>query len=595
MGAHSGEPMPEGMDGDLDAEVIYDPPNLTFPFGAYICVVDIDPGTAQVKVRRFIAVDDCGTRINPMIIDGQVHGGLTDGVGMALMEIIAFDEEGNCLDGSFMDYLIPTALEVPDWETGYTVTPSPHHPIGAKGIGESATVGSPPAIVNAVVDALTHPRRRPHGHALHPGPRLGRHAGAARAAAVMTPAALAARRRNSRAAGEPFVHATVVRAQRPTSVHAGDIALVLGDGTIEGFVGGDCVEHSVRAYSLRGPGRTGSRSCCASCPREEEAREDVEEGAVDGPEPVPERRGDRGLPRAGRARPAGARGRRDADRRRGHARSAPSSASTSCCSRRASAPRAGDLGLVVASHGREEAGALRRGLRAGVPYVALVASRARGAGVLGELRGDGVADEPSRASTSPPGIDIGARTPAEIALSILARVVEVRRREPEAPPAPAPRAGRRPGRHGRRPDLRHDRRRRGRHAVARARRGDGLLLLRRLPGGLRGAAPACRRRRLSPFVSGAGARRRRLPPPRAPQAAAALRRRHPARPRRRRRAGVPLRPARAWPSAGRRTRCAPRRPDRRRRRGQRRLRRGLLVVDRRRARRRSTRAATSSC
>ncbi|MFC5928695.1 carbon-monoxide dehydrogenase large subunit [Cryobacterium melibiosiphilum] len=154
MGAHGTVALPEGIDGNLDAEVTYDPPNLTFPFGAYICVVDIDPGTGHVKVRRFIAVDDCGTRINPMIIEGQVHGGLTDGVGMALMEIIEFDTEGNCLGGSFMDYLIPTAMEVPDWETGFTVTPSPHHPIGAKGIGESATVGSPPAIVNAVVDAL---------------------------------------------------------------------------------------------------------------------------------------------------------------------------------------------------------------------------------------------------------------------------------------------------------------------------------------------------------------------------------------------------------------------------------------------------------
>ena len=155
MGAHGTVTLPEGVDGNLDAEVTYDPPNLTFPFGAYICVVDIDPGTGVVKVRRFIAVDDCGTQINPMIIEGQVHGGLTDGVGMALMEIIDFDEDGNCLGGSFMDYLIPTALEVPDWETGHTVTPSPHHPIGAKGIGESATVGSPPAVVNAVVDALS--------------------------------------------------------------------------------------------------------------------------------------------------------------------------------------------------------------------------------------------------------------------------------------------------------------------------------------------------------------------------------------------------------------------------------------------------------
>ena len=146
--------LPEGIVGGLDAVVCYNPSNLTYPHGAYICVVDVDPGTAEVKVRRFVAVDDCGTRINPMIIEGQVHGGLTDGVGMALMEIIAFDEDGNCLGGSLMDYLIPTAVEVPDWETGETVTPSPHHPIGAKGIGESATVGSPPAIVNAICDAL---------------------------------------------------------------------------------------------------------------------------------------------------------------------------------------------------------------------------------------------------------------------------------------------------------------------------------------------------------------------------------------------------------------------------------------------------------
>jgi carbon-monoxide dehydrogenase large subunit len=154
MRAHGAGDLPEGVEGGLEAQICYNPENLTYPHGAYICVVDIDPGTAQVKVRRFIAVDDCGTRINPMIIEGQVHGGLTDGVGMALMEMIAFDEDGNCLGGSLMDYLIPTALEVPDWETGFTVTPSPHHPIGAKGVGESATVGSPPAIVNAVVDAL---------------------------------------------------------------------------------------------------------------------------------------------------------------------------------------------------------------------------------------------------------------------------------------------------------------------------------------------------------------------------------------------------------------------------------------------------------
>jgi carbon-monoxide dehydrogenase large subunit len=152
--AHGAGVLPEGVEGGLEAQICYSPDHLTNPYGAYICVVDVDPGTAVVTVRRFIAVDDCGTRINPMIIEGQVHRGLTDGVGMALMEMIAFDEVGNCLGASLMDYLLPSALEVPDWETGFTVTPSPHHPIGAKGVGESATVGSPAAVVNAVVDAL---------------------------------------------------------------------------------------------------------------------------------------------------------------------------------------------------------------------------------------------------------------------------------------------------------------------------------------------------------------------------------------------------------------------------------------------------------
>jgi carbon-monoxide dehydrogenase large subunit len=155
MAAHSGLELPEGVEGHLDAATVYNPPNLTYPFGAYICVVDVDPGTGQVKVRRFIAVDDCGVRINPMIVEGQVHGGLADGLGMALMEVIAFDSDGNCLGGSFMDYLLPTSMECPSWELGATVTPSPHHPIGAKGVGESATVGSPAAVVNAVMDALT--------------------------------------------------------------------------------------------------------------------------------------------------------------------------------------------------------------------------------------------------------------------------------------------------------------------------------------------------------------------------------------------------------------------------------------------------------
>jgi carbon-monoxide dehydrogenase large subunit len=154
LAAHSNLELPEGVEGHLDATTVYNPPNLTYPFGAYICVVDVDPGTGQVKVRRFVAVDDCGVRINPMIVEGQIHGGLADGVGMALMQVMAFDEDGNHLGASFMDYLLPTAMECPSWELGETVTPSPTHPIGAKGVGESATVGSPAAVVNAVIDAL---------------------------------------------------------------------------------------------------------------------------------------------------------------------------------------------------------------------------------------------------------------------------------------------------------------------------------------------------------------------------------------------------------------------------------------------------------
>jgi carbon-monoxide dehydrogenase large subunit len=147
---------PQGMEAGLEATSYYDPPNLTFPFGSYICVVDIDRGTGEVKVRRFLAIDDCGNIINPMIVQGQIHGGLTQGLAPALYEEISYDENGNNLAGSFMDYLVPTSMETPSWETGHTVTPCPHHPIGAKGVGESATVGAPPAIVNAVVDALAH-------------------------------------------------------------------------------------------------------------------------------------------------------------------------------------------------------------------------------------------------------------------------------------------------------------------------------------------------------------------------------------------------------------------------------------------------------
>jgi len=147
---------PQGLEAGLEATHYYDPPNMTYPFGSYIAVVDIDSGTGEVKVRRFVAVDDCGNIINPMIVEGQIHGGLTQGLAPALFEEISYDDEGNITGGSFMEYLVPTAVETPHWETDKTVTPSPHHPLGAKGVGESPTVGAPPAIANAVVDALSH-------------------------------------------------------------------------------------------------------------------------------------------------------------------------------------------------------------------------------------------------------------------------------------------------------------------------------------------------------------------------------------------------------------------------------------------------------
>jgi carbon-monoxide dehydrogenase large subunit len=139
----------------LEATYYYDPPNLTFPYGAYIAVVDVDKETGETKVRRFLAIDDCGTVINPMIVEGQIHGGLTEGFAIAFMQEIAYDQDGNNLQPNFTEYLIPTSLESPHWETDSTCNPSPHHPIGAKGVGESPNVGSPAAFVNAVMDALS--------------------------------------------------------------------------------------------------------------------------------------------------------------------------------------------------------------------------------------------------------------------------------------------------------------------------------------------------------------------------------------------------------------------------------------------------------
>jgi len=160
--------VPTGMEPGLEAVSYYDPPNMTYPFGAYICVVDVDVDTGATKVRRFYALDDCGTRINPMIIEGQIHGGLTEAFGIAMGQEIRYDENGNVVTASLMDYFLPTAVETPHWETDWTTTPSPHHPIGAKGVGESPNVGGVPCFANAVNDAFrflgsTH-IAMPHDH-----------------------------------------------------------------------------------------------------------------------------------------------------------------------------------------------------------------------------------------------------------------------------------------------------------------------------------------------------------------------------------------------------------------------------------------------
>lgn len=143
-----------GLEPGLEAVSYYDPPNMTYPFGAYVCVMDIDVDTGVPEIRRFYALDDCGTRINPMIIEGQIHGGLTEAFAVALGQEIAYDKQGNVKNGTLMDFFLPTAWEVPNYETDHTVTPSPHHPIGAKGVGESPHVGGVPCFSNAVHDAF---------------------------------------------------------------------------------------------------------------------------------------------------------------------------------------------------------------------------------------------------------------------------------------------------------------------------------------------------------------------------------------------------------------------------------------------------------
>ncbi|MDQ3238338.1 MAG: xanthine dehydrogenase family protein molybdopterin-binding subunit [Actinomycetota bacterium] len=152
--AFGGVNIPEDMEPGLTADYFYDPPNFVFPFGAHICVVEVDTETGKTRVRDYFAVDDCGPVINPIIVDGQVHGGIAQGIAQALYEEAVYDEDGMLITGSMVDYMIPGAPELPNYTLDRTVTPSPTNPMGVKGIGEAGTIGSPPAVINAVIDAL---------------------------------------------------------------------------------------------------------------------------------------------------------------------------------------------------------------------------------------------------------------------------------------------------------------------------------------------------------------------------------------------------------------------------------------------------------
>jgi carbon-monoxide dehydrogenase large subunit len=146
--------VPAGMEPGLEETMFYDPENFVFPFGAHACVVDVDAETGKVRVVRYVAVDDCGNPVNPLLIDGQVHGGIAYGIGQALYERVHYDEDGQLVTGTFVDYALPTAAELPSFETDRTVTPSPTNSMGVKGVGEAGTIAATPAVTNAVIDAL---------------------------------------------------------------------------------------------------------------------------------------------------------------------------------------------------------------------------------------------------------------------------------------------------------------------------------------------------------------------------------------------------------------------------------------------------------
>ncbi|MBA3585354.1 MAG: molybdopterin-dependent oxidoreductase, partial [Gemmatimonadetes bacterium] len=154
--AHLAADLPEGMEPGLSESQVFDPPNFTWPFGTHVCVAEVDTETGKVSIPKYVAVDDCGPVVNPQIVDGQLHGGIAQGIAQALYEEAVYDEDGNLTTSTMADYLIPGAPEIPSMTLDRTETPSPTNPMGVKGIGESGTIGSSPAVMNAVIDALGH-------------------------------------------------------------------------------------------------------------------------------------------------------------------------------------------------------------------------------------------------------------------------------------------------------------------------------------------------------------------------------------------------------------------------------------------------------
>ena len=446
--------LPAGVEAGLDAEAVYDPPNLTFPFGAYVCVVDIDPGTAHVKVRRFIAVDDCGVRINPMIVEGQIHGGLTDGVGMALMEMIAFDEDGNCLGGSLMDYLIPTAVEVPglgDGGDGHALAAPSDRGQGGRRVRDRRLAAGDRQrdLRRARRHATSTCRAHPHesGRRCDDQGRSGRPAGE-RPRAV--------RDRDRRARGQAHERAP---------------------GRRRGRAGGRD-DRGLRRRRLRaGLGaaargaRAGDRRGRAAAAAAGHGRDDDEvDGVVVAHNPClsggsleifldPQLAAPRIVSSARR-------------RSRGRWRTWPAPPATR--SRTARSPEASDAALVVASHG-DDAGDGGAGARAARPASATWRwSPARSAGPRCSTSLD--VDAALRAQVhTPAGLDIGARSPADIAISILAQMIAERRAPVVA--GVGDRSGLRDAGRGQRRDAEPVRRQRAR-----------VLLLRRLPRALRGGA-----------------------------------------------------------------------------------------------------------